>query len=49
MKTDELFFTVPFAMYRMMLDRWRESFLTAPARGKAKKKIAHSRKVWKEE
>ena len=49
MKTDELTFTVPFPMYRMMLERWRDSYLTAPAWGKARKKIAHSRKVWNEE
>jgi hypothetical protein len=49
MKTDELSFTVPFAMYQMMLDRWRESFLTAPAWENVMKKIARSRKAWNEE
>lgn len=49
MKTDELTFTVPLALYRMMLERWRESFLTAPAWENAAKKIARSRKAWGEE
>ncbi len=49
MKTDELTFTVPFSMYRMMLDRWRESFLTAPAWKTAAKKIVRSREAWNEE
>jgi uncharacterized protein (DUF169 family) len=48
MKTDELSFTVPFAMYQMMLDRWKESFLTAPAWKNAMKKIGRSRKAWNE-
>ncbi len=49
LKTDELTFTVPFAMFQTMLERWRDSFLTAPAWEKARKKIALSRKAWKEE
>ena len=48
MKPDELTFTVPFPMYRMMLDRWGDSFLTAPAWEKSKIKIVLSRKAWKE-
>ncbi len=48
MKTDELTFTVPFLMYRMMLARWHDSFLTAPAWEKSKIKIDLSRKAWKE-
>ncbi len=48
LKTDEITFTVPFEMYRLMLERWRSSFLTAKAWTTAKKKIARSRRVWGE-
>ena len=48
MKTDELTFTVPVSMYRMMLDRWRESFLTASGWKSVVKKIDRSRKAWNE-
>ncbi len=49
MKTDELTFTVPFSLYRRMLERWRDSFLTAPAWQNSVKKISRSRKAWNEE
>ena len=48
MKTDELTFAVPFALYEMMLERWRESFLTAPAWQNVLKKIGRSREAWNE-
>jgi uncharacterized protein (DUF169 family) len=49
LKADEITFTVPFDMYKLMLARWPESFLNAHAWQAVKKKIAKSRKVWGEE
>ncbi len=49
MKTDELSLTVPFAMYQLLLDGWKDSFLTASALKSAMKKIARSRKAWNED
>jgi uncharacterized protein (DUF169 family) len=49
LRTDEITFTVPFDMYELMLARWPESFLNADAWQAVKKKIAKSRKVWREE
>jgi uncharacterized protein (DUF169 family) len=48
MKTDELTFSVPLALYQMMLDRWRDSFLTASAWQNSAKKIIRSREAWNE-
>lgn len=47
-KTDELTFTVPFEMFRQMLDRFESSFLTTKTWGIVQKKIARSRRVWGE-
>lgn len=49
LKPDEITFAVPFPLYRLMLDRWRESFLTAEAWQTVLKRIARSRKAWKED
>jgi uncharacterized protein (DUF169 family) len=49
LKTDELTFALPFPMYSLMVNRWRESFLTADAWKVVKQKIVKSRKAWKEE
>lgn len=43
-KTDELSFTVPYTMYRQMLDRWEDSFLTTQTWAVVKKKIDRSKK-----
>jgi len=48
LKTDEITFTVPLKMFEMMLDRWEDSFLTAPTWGQMKKKIGRSRRAWGE-
>lgn len=48
LKTDEITFTVPFEMFRRMVDRWQESFLTTKTWATVKKKIDRSRKVWGE-
>ena len=43
-KTDELSFTVSYTMYRQMLDRWEDSFLTTQTWAVVKKKIDRSKK-----
>ena len=49
LKTDELSFTVPTAMFRSMLERYSESFLKMHTWETTRKKIARSRKAWGEE
>lgn len=46
LKIDEITFTVPIDMFRRMLERWQESFLTAPAWQSVKRRIAESNDVW---
>ena len=48
-RADELTFAVPLEMYRLFLDRWEESFLTAKAWNVVKQKIMRSRKAWGED
>jgi len=48
LKTDELTFAVPFDLYREMIERWDESFLTTDTWKTVKKKIEKSRRTWKE-
>ncbi len=43
-KTDELSFTVSYTMFRQMLDRWEDSFLTTQTWAVVKKKIDRSKK-----
>ena len=45
-KTDELSFTVPFQMFKDMLHRYDESFLTTKNWQTVQKKIARSNQVW---
>ncbi len=45
-KPDELSFTVSYACYKEMVDRWPESFLTGHAWKTVRKKIEKSRAVW---
>jgi uncharacterized protein (DUF169 family) len=45
-KTDELSFTVPFQMFRDMVERHGESFLTTKTWSTVQKKIARSQKAW---
>ncbi|HUV77258.1 MAG TPA: DUF169 domain-containing protein [Desulfobacterales bacterium] len=47
-KTDELSFTVPFQMFREMLNRFGESFLTTKTWATVQKKILRSKKAWGE-
>ena len=47
-KTDELSFTVPFQMFRDMLNRYGESFLTTKTWATVQKKIVRSKKAWGE-
>jgi uncharacterized protein (DUF169 family) len=49
LRPDEITFTVPFDMYKLMLARWPDSFLNANAWQAVKKKIARSRTLWGEE
>jgi uncharacterized protein (DUF169 family) len=49
LKPDEITFAVPWEMFARMVTRWRESFLTRGAWGTVRKKIALSRKAWKED
>jgi uncharacterized protein (DUF169 family) len=46
LKTDEITFAVPYEMYKRMVNRWPESFLTTPTWATVKRKIARSQKVW---
>lgn len=48
-RPDELSFAMPWELFRQMLERWPESFLTTPTWAGVKKKIALSRKVWGED
>ena len=48
LKTDEITFTVPYAMFEQMLLRWQDSFLTADAWETVMKKIERSKKTWGE-
>jgi len=43
---DELSFTVPYALFEQMINRYEESFLTKKAWGIVQKKIERSRNVW---
>lgn len=45
-KADELSFTVPFAMFGQMLERYGESFLSTKTWSIVGQKIARSRKAW---
>jgi uncharacterized protein (DUF169 family) len=45
-KTDELTFTVPFALFETMLLRYDQSFLTTPTWAITRKKIDRSRRAW---
>ena len=47
-KTDELSFTVPFAMFKDMLNRYGESFLATKTWATVQKKIVRSKKAWGE-
>ena len=46
MDVDEITFSMPFSLYRKMLDRWQESFITAMEWSIVKKRIAKSNKAW---
>jgi uncharacterized protein (DUF169 family) len=48
LKPDEISFAVPWEMFARMVTRYRDSFLTKPTWATVRKKIALSRKVWKE-
>ncbi len=48
LKTDELTFTAPWPLFKLMLERWKDSFLTTPTWGLVKKKIARSERAWGE-
>lgn len=48
LKTDEITFAVPYEMFRRMVIRWQESFLTTKTWSMVKKKIALSKKTWGE-
>jgi uncharacterized protein (DUF169 family) len=48
LQPDEITLAVPWEMFARMVQRYRDSFLTRPTWATVKKKIALSRKVWKE-
>ncbi|MEJ2642441.1 MAG: DUF169 domain-containing protein [Desulfosarcinaceae bacterium] len=48
-KTDELSFTVPYAIFESMVGRYEASFLTTKTWQTVAKKIARSRKAWNEQ
>jgi len=49
-RTDEITFTVPTELFRMMVERWRESFLTHKGSGweETRKRTLRSRRKWGE-
>jgi uncharacterized protein (DUF169 family) len=47
-KTDELTFTVPYAMFGQMLERFEQSFLATKTWAIVRKKIERSKKTWGE-
>lgn len=47
-KADELTFTVPYGMFRQMLERFGESFLTTKTWATVQKKITRSKRAWGE-
>ena len=49
LKTDELTFTVPFPLYKKMLDAMEESALTRDTWAGTRKKVFRSRRAWGEE
>lgn len=49
LKTDELSFAASLSLFKLMLERWQESFLTTPTWELVKKKIARSARAWGEE
>ncbi|MDQ7782267.1 MAG: DUF169 domain-containing protein [Desulfomonilaceae bacterium] len=49
MKADEITFTVPLEMFVIMVDRWKESFLTTSTWEVVRKRIDRSRRAWGEE
>ena len=48
-KTDELSLTIPYDMFRQMLDRFEDSFLMTKTWSTVQKKISRSRRTWGEE
>jgi hypothetical protein len=48
LKPDEITFTVPFEMFKRMVKRWPETFLTNKTLATERKKIERSRKAWGE-
>jgi uncharacterized protein (DUF169 family) len=48
MKPDELTFSMPTQMFRKMVDRWQESFLTTRTWAQVRKRIERSKKAWGE-
>lgn len=48
MKTDEMTFSVPYEMYSLFLERWKDSFLLTDTWAGVKKKIAKSTQAWGE-
>lgn len=49
LKTDEISFSMPHALYELMLAGWPKSFLARSAWQKVKRKIARSDKAWGED
>ena len=49
LKPDEITFAMPFPLYQLMLDGWKDSFLTADAWQVVMKRIVRSRKAWEED
>lgn len=47
-KTDEISFSMPWALFQDMLAKWRDSFLTSGTWKLCQKKIARSQKAWGE-
>ncbi len=48
MKTDEATFSIPYGLYRLFLEKWRDSFLLTQTWEGVKKKIAKSRQAFGE-
>jgi hypothetical protein len=48
LKTDELSFTMPWDMFKAMVEIWPETFLGHKAWGVVRKKIERSARTWEE-
>ncbi len=49
LKTDEITFTMPWALFELMIENWKSSFLASKSWDVVKKRINKSSKIWGEQ